>query len=105
MATNDTRDTRDTHIEMQNLDVDSEFKNTTKSLPEYRIETVVTTEARNQGIRNKLSLEIRDREIFYISGWKACAFETLIFSLSLAGAFAVGYHGTDVVKSLKNRFF
>jgi len=63
------------------------------------IETVLVTQSKNEGVRNELSLKLRDTNVS-VRGWKACAVETIGVGLMIAGLFFVSMHGKDVAKSL-----
>lgn len=61
--------------------------------------TMVVTQPKEGGVRNELSLRLRDTS-WTISGWKACAVETLSLGLMVAGIIFVGMHGRDAVSSI-----
>lgn len=76
----------------------------TRKNEEGVVETVVTTQNRSPTIANSITLEL-GKTTFHVRGWKACAVETIVLGFTLLGAVAAGYHGVDMARSLKSRFF
>jgi len=61
--------------------------------------TTVLTQSKNDGLRNELSFTMRN-STWTISGWKACALETVSVGLMVAGLVLVGMHGREVASSV-----